>query len=130
VRILKNWSGHIIFPENFEWKQLEKSFRGMMELFFRETGEMEDEPDHREVIILLNMQDIKNNRKPEGYNREGKLRMIFPLHRKEITILSQLPENYVRDVSESISKYLIGKKIRHTLEFDQMKYTEFRKKRK
>ncbi|MCL5681488.1 MAG: hypothetical protein M1515_05575 [Candidatus Thermoplasmatota archaeon] len=127
---MKNWSGHIIFPENFEWKQLEKSFRGMMELFFRESGEMEDEPDHKEVIMLLNMQDIKNNRKPEGYNREGKLRLIFPLQRKEITIVSPLPENYVRDVSEALSKYLTSKKIRHTLDFDQMKFTEFRKKRK
>lgn len=127
---MKNWSGHIIFPANFEWKHLEKSFRGMMELFFRETNEMEDELDHRDVIILLNMLDIKNNRKPEGYTREGKLRMIFPLNRKEITVLSPLPEGYVRDVSEEISKYLTSKKIRHILEFDQMKYTAYRKKRK
>jgi len=127
---MKNWSGHIIFPQNFEWKQLEKSFRGMMELFFKETNEMEDEPDHRDVIIMLNMLDIKNNRKPEGYTREGKLRLIFPLNRKEITILASLPENYVRDVSEDISKYLASKKIRHILEFDQMRYTAYRKKRK
>ena len=127
---MKNWSAHLIFPDNFEWKHLEKSFRGMMELFFKETNEMEDEPDHREVIIVLNMQDIKNNRKPEGYNREGKLRMIFPLDRKEITILAPLPEAYVRDVSEAISKYLISKRVKHILEFDQMKYTQYRKKRK
>lgn len=127
---MKNWSGHIIFPEKFEWKQLEKSFRGLLELFFNETGEMEDEPDHKEVIILLNLQDIKNNRKPEGYTRESKLRMIFPLYRKEITILSPLPETYVRDVTEAISKYLISNKIRHVLEFDQMKYIAYRKKRK
>lgn len=127
---MKNWSGHIIFPEEFEWKSLEKSFKGLMELFFEETGEMEEEPEHRDVLIYINMIDIKNNRKPEGYNREGKLRMIFPLHKKEITILSPLPEPYVRDVSESLSRYLNGKKIKHNLEFDLMKYTEYRKKRK
>ncbi len=127
---MKNWSGHIIFPDDFQWKYLEKSYKGLMELFFEETGELEEEPDHRDVIIYINMVDIKNNRKPEGYNREGKLRMVFPLHRKEITILSPLPESYVRDVSESLSRYLTGKKIKHNLEFDLMKYTEYRKKRK
>jgi len=64
---MKNWSGHIIFPDDFQWKYLEKSYKGLMELFFEETGELEEEPDHRDVIIYINMVDIKNNRKPEGY---------------------------------------------------------------
>ncbi|MEM3313489.1 MAG: hypothetical protein QXT48_03850 [Thermoplasmatales archaeon] len=127
---MKNWRGHIIFPQNFEWKQLEKSIRGIMEIFFKNTNEMEDEPDHRDVIIMLNTLDVKNNRKPEGYTREGKLKMIFPLEKKEITILAPLPETYVRDITEDISKYLVSKKIKHTVEYDQMKYTAYRKKRK
>ncbi|MEM0167393.1 MAG: hypothetical protein QW515_02015, partial [Thermoplasmatales archaeon] len=82
------------------------------------------------VIIMLNTLDVKNNRKPEGYTREGKLKMIFPLEKKEITILAPLPETYVRDITEDISKYLVSKKIKHTVEYDQMKYTAYRKKRK
>ena len=33
-------------------------------------------------------------------------------------------------ITKEMSKYLISKKIRHVLEFDQMKYTAYRKKRK
>ena len=52
-------------------------------------------------------------------------------HQMSLEINKYIPtRSEISAMKEDMSKYLISKKIRHVLEFDQMKYTAYRKKRK
>ncbi|MDP8011466.1 MAG: hypothetical protein ACP5F1_05940 [Thermoplasmata archaeon] len=130
---MKAYSGHIVFSDKFNWKSLEKIYPEMFSLFIEEAKIIPGEMNIPEVVLYENMIDIKNNRKPEGYNREGKLRFYFVENeKKEMVIVRDkaIPNDEIRDVTEKISKFLTSKKIKHDVEWDKLYLIEMRRKKR
>ncbi len=69
-------SGHIKFDKKVKWKNLVSSFRPLFLKFLEETQQLPEDMESVDVLIEENLRDLRNNRKPEGYNREGLMRMI------------------------------------------------------
>lgn len=65
-------------------------FPDILKIILRENDHFQNGEDEesREMFVELNMNDLNQNRKPEGYNRKGKYRLIFPIDRKEFYIRS------------------------------------------
>jgi hypothetical protein len=66
--------------------------------------------------------DIEKNRKPEGYNRRGRMKMVFPLRKikKEFYIRADSKTTEVVRVTERLSKILKKGGIPHTVEWDKL----------
>ncbi|MGC8598610.1 MAG: hypothetical protein ACP5LL_02505 [Thermoplasmata archaeon] len=130
---MKAHSGHIIFDGKFTWKNLEKIYPELFNLFVKEAKLIVGDMNIPEVVLHENLIDIKKGRKPEGYNREGKLRFFFVENdNKEMVIVRDkaVPCEETREVTEKISKFLNEKKIKHRVEFDRLYMIELRRKRR
>ncbi len=127
---MKYWNGHIIM-DGVDWKELEGVWDAMLGMFFKETKQFRDNPEMIDVIIRENMIDIKNNRKPEGYNREGKMRIIVPLSgKREFYIYRGVYSDDVRVITEKISSMLAEKNIKHRVEWNDMLLFKIKKRRR
>ena len=127
----KIYSGHIIFGDGFEWKALEPVFPDMFEMFLRETHQLQDKPEEREILLEINMMDIKNNRKPVGYIKEDKMKLYFPLVPEKSMVIHRdlmLSEEVIH-ITEILSEFLAEKGIEHTVEWDNLKILKFKKKK-
>ncbi len=128
---VKNWSGHIIFPNNFEWKELEKVFPEIWEIFSKDARPTVEEVQYDQANLYLNLEEIRNNKKPFGYIKEGaKNRLLFPMDRKEMIIYRGLLSENIRDLTEEVAKILRNAKIKFSIEYDKMLLQEIRARRK
>lgn len=128
---MKNWSGHIIFGDKFQWKDLEKPFPEIWEIISSMTKQNTDEIQYDQLDYHLNMEEIRKNKKPFGYMREGsRFRLIFPADKKEMIVFRGVLSDDLRDIVEDISRILRAKKIRFTVEWDNMILYELRSRRK
>lgn len=115
---VKAETGHIVFASGFRFRALKEVFPELMTAFLQETDQMPEENEILEMFIELNMRDIRSNRKPEGYNRKGRMRMIFPIGRKEMYLAGNSSSTEVVRVTEKLSKMLQKKGIKNSLEWD------------
>ncbi len=115
---MKAETGHIKFSPGFRYKQLKDVFPELLTVFLQETDQMPEEKEILNMFIELNMMDLKMNRKPEGYNRKGRMRLIFPIDCKELYISGNSASTEVVRISERISKLLQKKGIKNTVEWD------------
>src|SRR4030067_1492322 len=83
-RGMKVRSGHIVFDRKVTYKQLLPVFRPMFLKFLEETQQIPEDPEILDVLLEENLRDLRQGRKPEGYNREGAMRLLFPLTVKRI----------------------------------------------
>ena len=128
---MKNWSGHILFSDDFQWKDLEKVFPDLWETVVSETKQNQEEAQYDQVSLELNLHEIRKNKKPFGYFKDGsKFRMIFPEGKKQMIVYRGTLTEELHDLMEKLSKVLKAKKIKFTLEYDQMLLHEIRKRRK
>src|SRR5437879_13003194 len=75
-----------------------------------------------DVLIEENLRDLRNNRKPEGYNREGLMRMIFPISNQvEFYLYGRGKTIEVARVTEQLSRILQKYHLKHTIEWDRLK---------
>jgi hypothetical protein len=120
---MKAESGHIIFKDKFKWKDLSDSFEEMLKVFLDETDQMPDEEEILQMFLRINMMDIEKNRKPEGYNRRGRFRMVFPLTpgKKQFYIRADSKTAETVRITERLSKMLKKAGVHHTVEYDQLK---------
>jgi len=72
-------SGHIKFDKKVRWKNLVTAFRPMFLKFLEETQQLPEDMESVDVLIEENLRDLRSDRKARGYNREGAMRMIFPI---------------------------------------------------
>src|SRR5438105_14994695 len=72
-------SGHIKFDKKVRWKNLVSAFRPLFLKFLEETQQLPEDMESLDVLVEENLRDLRSNRKPEGYNREGVTRMMFPI---------------------------------------------------
>jgi hypothetical protein len=92
----------------------------------QETDQVPDEEDIFMMFYRLNMMDIEKNRKPEGFNRRGRIRLVFPNTpgRKEFYIRSDTKTAEVVRVTEKLSRILKKAGVAHSVEWDQLKHLQ------
>lgn len=119
---MKAETGHIIFKEKFKYKDLEDVFDDVMKAFLEETDQKPEDDEILQMFLRINMMDIEKNRKPEGYNRRGRMKMVFPLWKtkKEFYIRADSKTTEVVRVAERLSKILKKGGIPHTVEWDKL----------
>ncbi|KJE49605.1 MULTISPECIES: hypothetical protein [Acidiplasma] len=118
---MKNYSGHIIFEEGFQWKDLEKYFPDIWDIVESESKVNAEEKQFDDILLELNMEEIRKNKKPFGYRRENsKFRMIFPQNRTELTIYRNTPSEEIEEITEKVAHEIRNKKIKYTIKYDQL----------
>lgn len=112
-----------MFKEKFRFKDLAPVFEKTLVAFLEETDQMPDDDEILQMFIKINLMDLEKNRKPEGYNRRGRMKMVFPISEGR-------PQFYVRSiaktaetvrVTEHLSKILKKAGIPHTVEWDKLR---------
>jgi len=115
-------SGHVEFDKKVRWKNLIPAFRPLFLKFLEETQQMPEDLDNVDVLIEENLRDLRSNRKPEGYNREGAMRIIFPISGKvEFYVYGRGKAIEVARVTEQLSRVLQKYRLKHTIAWDQLK---------
>lgn len=128
---MKNWSGHFVFPEDFQWSELVEPFPKIWDIVSKETRQAAEEVQYDQVSLYLNIEEMKRNKKPKGYLKEGaKYRLIFPVEKKEMIVYRGMLSDTIRDVTEQITKVLREYKLKFTVEYDKMLLQEVRARRK
>ncbi len=130
---MKVHSGHLLFNKSVKYEDLAPLYSELLKKFLVESGQMPEEPEALNMYIKGNLIDLEKNRKPEGYNRQGKMRMIFPIKEDksmEMYIYASLKVTDVNKVTESISAYLSHKGLKHDLEWDKMEILKMAKPQK
>jgi len=119
---MKVRSGHLVFDRKVTFKQLLPAFRPMFLKFLEETQQMPEDPESLEVLLEENLRDLRRNRKPEGYNREGTMRLVFPITGKriEMYVYSKTRTTDVPRVVEVMSRMLQKAKVKHAIEWDKL----------
>ncbi len=120
---MKAQTGHIVFKGAFKYKNLSKSFEELLKVFLQETDQMPDEEEILQMFIRLNLMDLNKNRKPEGYNRRGRMRLVFPLTdgKKEMYVRADVKTAQVIRVTEQLSRVLKKAGISHSIDYDRLK---------
>jgi hypothetical protein len=119
-KIMKASSGHFVLKEEIEYRDMTKVFPEVLTTFLTETEQVPEDADVMQMFIHLNIAELERNKKPEGYNRKGRMRMVFPLGRKEFYIRGSAKSGEVVRISEKISKILIKNGVRHDLEWNAL----------
>ncbi len=128
---MKIWNSHVIFDKSVQWKDLEDVWDDMLQLFFQHSRQFRDNEDAIKLIIEENMVDIRHNRKPEGFNREGKMRLVVPLsNRREFFIYRGVYSDEIRVVTEKVSSFLSKHGFKHKVEWNDMLLYEMKKRRR
>lgn len=117
---MKATSGHFILDENVEYKDLSEVFPEVLTTFLDETDQMPDDEDVLQMFIFLNQKSLEKNEKPEGYNRKGRMRLVFPIGSHQFYIKSISPSSEVVRLGEKISKILGKSGVKHTLEWNAL----------
>lgn len=103
---MKVYSTHFILKGKSDYKDLAPIFPDMLKMFLEEIGQMQEDEEVLLMNIELNMMDLERNRKPEGYNRKGKVRLVFPNDRKEFYIKTYNKNTDLKPIADNISDML------------------------
>ena len=120
---MKAQTGHIVFKGPFKYRNLCKSFEEVMRAFLQESDQIPDEDEIMQMFLRLNLMDLEKNRKPEGYNRRGRMRLIFPqpFKRKEMYVRADVKTAQVVRVTERLCTILKTAGVAHSIEYDQLR---------
>ena len=115
-------SYHFILDKGTEYRDLVPVFPDILNLILAENDHFqkpEDEERH-EMFVYMNMSDLQDNRKPEGYNRKAKYRLIFPTDNMEFYIKSFTAKPAdLANVAERIGEMLSAAKIKYEMAENQ-----------
>lgn len=121
---MKATSGHFVLEDDIDYKDLAPVFPEVLTTFLEETGQVPEDEDVLKMFIFLNQSELEKNRKPEGYNRKGRMRLVFPLDRKEFYIRGASKSNEVVRITEKLSRILKAAKVEHDLEWNRLYLSE------
>ena len=132
---MKVRSGHIKFEKGVNYRDLLPIYNELYTRFLKETGQMPEEEDMTQMLIRENILDLEKNKKPEGYNRQGRMRMIFPImESNEKFIEMYIYGHYhsaksleVARVTDSISRFLKSKGFDNDVDWDKMLIHKYKK---
>lgn len=124
----------IRFTEDVEYNDLAPIFPELYRMFMNLADQYPEESgeEYMEMLIDQNMNDLKQNKKPTGHNREARYRMIFPLGRErvEFYLYPRIAEEEsdIEDITAEISRFLEENGLEHEIIWDQMDYLKKKKK--
>jgi len=119
---MKVRSGHIKFDRKVQYKNLAGVFKALLLKFLEESGQNPEDPEVVAVLLEENLMDLRRNQKPEGFNREGPMRMVFPITSSgvEFYVYGRGKTVEVARVVDSLSRVLAKHRLKHTVEWDRM----------
>lgn len=109
---------HFVLAGKSDYRDLAPIFGEMLKSALIIADQMLEEEEFT-MIEQLNLDDLEQNRKPEGYIRKARIRMIFPMDRKEFYFQSY--NNKIVDLNkirESTAAILDGAKINYSVSED------------
>ena len=131
---MKVRSGHITFEKGVKYKDLLPIYTELYMKFLKETVQMPEEEEITNMMIKENLIDLERGKKPEGYNRQGRMRLIFPIQPKGEAIELYIYGHYhsaksleVARVTDSISQFLKGKGFDNDVDWDNMLIHHYKK---
>lgn len=99
-------SVHFILKGKSDYKDLAPVFPEILRSALVIADQVPEE-EELTMIIQLNLDDMEKNRKPEGYIRKARIRMVFPLDRKEFYLQSYNPKIVdLGKIRETVSEIL------------------------
>jgi len=131
---MKVRSGHIKFEKGVKYKDLLPIYTELYMKFLKETIQMPEEEEITNMMIKENLIDLERGKKPEGYNRQGRMRLIFPIQEKGEAIELYIYGHYhsaksleVARVTDSISQFLKSKGFDNDVDWDNMLIHHYKK---
>jgi len=121
---MKATSGHFLLSDDVQYSDLAEVFPEVLTTFLKEIGQMPEDDDVLRMFIQLNQVELERNEKPEGYNRKGRIRLVFPLDSKGFYIRGISKNNEVVRISEKISRILKAASIKHELDWNRLYMSE------
>lgn len=121
-----------MFPKRIRYKDLTKVFPDLLRLFLKESGQMPEDEALVRILVRSNLADLQNNRKPEGFNRDNKLRLIFPMNKGSdvsFYLYRSTRSEEVARLTEIISSFLRSKGMPHKVEWDKMLLYHYKERR-
>lgn len=121
MKLMKSSSIHFILGKGSDYKDLAPVFPDILKIILQENDHFQSEEDEesREMFIELNMIDLELNRKPEGYNRKGKYRLIFPMDRKEFYVKAMTAKaNDIKRIGSQIEDILTTANVKFEMAYD------------
>ncbi len=103
---MKVYSTHFVLKGKASYKDLAPVFPQILEVLLDKIDQLPEEEEIMQMYITQNMDDLLKDRKPEGYNRKGKIRLIFPIGSKEFYLKSYNKNTDLLTVSDKISEIL------------------------
>ena len=108
-------SVHFILNDKSDYKDLAPIFEELLVSALTVADQVPD-AEELQMIVNMNVSDLSENRKPEGYIRKARIRMIFPIDRKEFYFQSYNPKavdlsKIKEGTSQILSKAGIGFEI-------------------
>ena len=116
-------SVHFILKDGSDYKDLAPVFPDILKSVLIQADQVPEEEEFT-MILNLNMDDLEQNRKPEGYIRKARVRIVFPMDRKEFYVQSYSPKHVDLDkVKTSVSSLLSGASVKFDVtEDDDIKF--------
>jgi len=111
---MKASSIHFVLSGDTPYKDLAPAFPDILKMFLTETEQVPEDEEIMLMFIELNMADLERNMKPEGYNRKGRMRMVFPMDK---------PEFYIKAVGKGADVARVGEKVNEILSASGIQYT-------
>jgi len=109
---MKVSSIHFVLKGKSDYKSLAPVFPDILKMFLEEIGQKPEEEEILQMLIDLNVSDLEMNRKPEGYNRKGKVRLVFPIDSKEFYLKTYGKPSELKHIADQISEMLTAAKIK------------------
>ena len=122
--MMKASSGHFVLKDDTDYIDVAKVFPEVLTTFLQETDQVPEDPDVMQMFIYLNQTELENNKKPEGYNRKGRMRLVFPMTRKEFYIRGSSKSGEVVRVAEKLSKILTKGGVHHEMQWNALSSAE------
>jgi len=120
---MKVSSVHFVLKGKADYKDLAPVFPDILKMFLESIDQMPEEEELLQMLIELNTNDLELNRKPEGYNRKGKVRLVFPMDSKEFYLKTYSKSSELRPIADKISEMLTAANIKFEIkENDRIDY--------
>ncbi|MDD2626176.1 MAG: hypothetical protein PHT00_00635 [Candidatus Methanomethylophilus sp.] len=112
---MKVSSVHFILKGKSDYKDLAPVFPDILKTALTMVDQLPEEEEILEMLIQLNVEDLAQNRKPEGYVRKGRIRIVFPLDRKEFYLKSYSKTVDLGKIGDTVAKFLDDAGIKYSL---------------
>lgn len=103
---MKATSTHFVLSKGSDYKDLAPVFPDILKMLLEDIEQVPEDEEILEMFIDLNVSDLERNRKPEGYNRKGRIRLVFPTDRKEFYIKTYSKAADVNALGEKMAKVM------------------------